>query len=200
MSPVVASIILIAVTVAVSIAIAVWMGALTALTVTTVPEVEVRITPDIYSPNCNIGVLNDIGVFHFEVKNNSNENKTITIMIDTDQGTLVNAELRVQAASENSTTITQKLVYPGSWVISAHSEDQKLIDSYSFMTLTNDIDAEIQTNVLKQIQEATNTAHQSNNIAFASLITSTAISSVTLIVTLAVPYFRRKKRITKKAL
>jgi len=178
LSPVVATVILIAVTVLVSIAIAAWMGA---LTVGITSAMEVNITPNIYSDTHNIGVLNENAVFVINIKNKSSELKNITILITTQEGNLFNEEISVKEKSENTTIINQKLLCVGSWIVKVLSMDSAIIESYSFVTVTNGIDADIQINALNNIQDAKNSAVTSNIIALLSLFISSTISIIALV-------------------
>jgi len=69
------------------------------------------------------------------------------------------------------------------------------VDSYSFITVKNEIDATIQINALKNIERSQKTASDSNAISFCSLIvslSSLAISAVAL-------YYSRKEKNTEMA-
>lgn len=152
-----------------------------------VPSLEVNIDPRIYSANNNIGVLNEEATFRVSLKNNGDYTRETTINITAEDSTLVNTTVNVDPKSGKNQTITQKLIYPGTWIIRVLSEDQETLDSYSFITVTNSIDADMQINALSNVQDIKNSSTVSNIIALLSLGVSIAALTVSV-------YVRQKRK------
>jgi len=158
-------------------------------------DVEVQINPSIFSGEYNIGVLNELSHFSIYVKNNSNVTREISVVILSEDSPVDESTFEVLSESTKNLTLTQKLSYIGNWVVKVADKDIGVVDSYSFITVKNEIDATIQINALKNIERSQKTASDSNAISFCSLIvslSSLAISAVAL-------YYSRKEKNTEMA-
>lgn len=172
-----AAVIMVAISIVATIGVAYFFLGLTSL----VPSLEVNIDPRIYSVNSNIGVLNEEATFRVSLKNNGNYTREITTTIAAEDSVLVNTTVDVDPESAKNQTITQKLIYPGTWIIRVFSEDHETLDSYSFITVTNSIDADMQINALSNVQDIKNSSIFSNIIALSSLAVSIAALTVSVL-------------------
>jgi flagellin-like protein len=184
LSPVVAAIILIAVVVAVGIATAAWMGALTFTFIT--EEMEIRVDVRLYSVDQNIGVLNEVASFFVAIKNNSNSTRAVDIVVNAEEHVVFNETVVIEPMSSRNVTITQKLALLGLWEIQVF-KDKKLADSYSFMTVINEAEADMKITQLENIRLNT-------NLSIAAL----TISIISVAVSIASVISERKRHIGEK--
>jgi len=130
----------------------------------------------IYSPDNNIGVLNEEGVFDITIENHVNTTRTFAVIIDADGHVLFNETVAIGAVSSRNLTITQKLIFTGLWAIELQ-ENGRIIDSYSFTTLTNKAEADMQINQLNNVRF-------NNNLSLAATIISSLSLGVSIYVVL----------------
>jgi hypothetical protein len=115
------------------------------------PALTASIKARIYSPDNNIGVLNEEGIFNITIQNHVNIPRTFTVIIDADGHMLLNETITTEAMASRNLTITQKLIFTGLWTIKLQ-ENGRIIDSYSFITLTNKVEADMQINQLNNMK------------------------------------------------
>lgn len=115
------------------------------------PAFTTSIKAQIYSPDNNIGVLNEEGVLNITIQNHSNMPRTFTIIMNANGHILLNETITIEAMGSRSLTITQKLLFTGLWMIEL-KENERIIDSYSFITLTNKVEADMQINQLNNMK------------------------------------------------
>ena len=156
---VVEAIILIAVTVAVSIAVAAFMGALT-ITFST----GIEINPQIYSVDYNFGVLNENAVFDISIENSLNESRKFNIVVSAEENEVYSEPIEIIGLEKRNIIINQKLLFSGLWTIKIF-EENKIIDSYSFVTLINKAEADLKITQMDNI-------NFNNNLSSISLIVS----------------------------
>jgi len=182
-SPVVAVIILIAVAVSASIVVAAWMGVLTFTFIAT-DEFDVEIGARIYSPQHNIGVLNEDGEFNISIKNLATSTRAVNVILVANENILFNETVAVESGSLEKLYITQKLIYSGSWRIEVTTDKditegyfkgkvKAFVDGYSFITLTNEAEADWNIVQLHNMNLNTNISIVSLLISILSMIVST---------------------------
>jgi FlaG/FlaF family flagellin (archaellin) len=187
LSPVVASIILIALTVGIAVIIAVWFGAMT-IGFEEPKPITCNITPNIFSTSNNVAILNEDAIFDVHIQNKHDSPKNVTIDVDSQEEKVESKEIEVDANSEQTITVNEKLTVPGYWIISV-SSDKDVLSTYSFVTMTSRVDALMQINALNALQESQESAAQADIIAMLSLLVSSTISGAALVISL----FRSKK-------
>lgn len=109
-------------------------------------EVEARI----YSANHNIGVLNEEAVFVISIRNDANSTRKINVVIEADEHVPYNKTIVIEPVSSTNFTITQKLLFLGSWYIQFFEDrevfdgkDREIAGGYSFITVVNEAEAEM---------------------------------------------------------
>lgn len=90
-------------------------GALSSFTVGSIAKDCVKISPFIYSPHDNIGVLNEQAMFNITIKNPYKENLQVTTQISYDGNGLFNNTRVIAPESTDTESISQKLSYTGLW-------------------------------------------------------------------------------------
>ena len=141
----------------------------------------VKIYPSIYSPHNSIGILNEEASFNITIRNPSKQNLILDMQITTNGNLVWNDTFVVLPESTNSTVVTQKLSYTGLWLVSVTSKDAKIGDTYSFMTLTNSVDANMQINALNEAMSNQGSSNWSNTIQVLGIVLSTIMSSIALV-------------------
>ena len=131
-------IIIVAVTVIVAITVAVWLGSLTFED----PTIT-NIHPQIYSSNHDVGVLNEYAIFDILIENNLNENRKFNIVVSANENYVYSETVELIGLEKRDIVINQKLFYTGFWTIKIF-EENKVMDQYSFLTLANDVEAELE--------------------------------------------------------
>jgi hypothetical protein len=162
--PVVAAIILIAVTVAVSVTVAAWMGS---LTFTFMSSTKIEIEPQIYSVTHNFGVLNEDAIFDISIENRANKSRTFNIIVSANENEIFNETVEIMSGAKRNLSIYQKLLFSGLWKI-AIFEGNKFVDGYSFVTLTNTVEADLKIN-------QNNNINLSNTLAIISMVVSISV-------------------------
>ena len=157
LSPIIASIILIAVTVTVAIAVAAWMSSLTI----GVPT-KIEIHSQIYSADHNIGVLNENAIFDISIENAVKETREFNILVSAEENEVYNETVELIGLEKRNIIINQKLLFTGLWTIKIF-EENKIVDGYSFVTMTNDVEAELEITEIDKI-------NFNNNLLTISLI------------------------------
>jgi hypothetical protein len=190
----VASIVLIGITVLTSIAVAVWMGGMT-VDIVESNIVTSKITPNIFSKSNNIAVLNETGIFNIQIQNNADSPKNVSIQVVSPEGKIDSKEIELEPKSVHYEIVNENLTISGLWNISVLSDSQ-VLDSYSFLTLTNRADALMQISAQNNLQGGNDIAAQSNMFAMLSLLFSGTISCAALIVSLR--NFKWLSRISNK--
>jgi hypothetical protein len=147
----------------------------------------VIINPTIYSPNDNIGILNEQATFNITIHNSHKENLEVKIQISGDGNVIVNDTHIIPPESTDNEVIVQKLSYTGLWVVRVLSQDPKIGETYSFTTLTNNVEADGQIYALKNTQNQQDLSTYAIIISVAGLISSVAISCLS--------YFKPRKRL-----
>jgi uncharacterized membrane protein len=115
------------------------------------PAFTTSIKTQIYSPDNNIGVLNEEGVFNITIQNHVNTSRTFAVIIDADGHVLLNETITTEAMASRNLIITQKLIFTGLWAIELQ-ENGIIIDGYSFTTLTSKVEADMQINQLNNVK------------------------------------------------
>ena len=172
------------ITIILSLSTAMWMG------VAPYKSFDLIITPKIYSPECNIGVLNELAIFEMHIRNELSTNEDIEITITADDEVILNKIIAINANSSRNETITQRLSNVGMWKIQGiHNEGT--IDSYSFKTLTNTVEAEIEIQGLAELERKTNQD-------FINLLTTIIVSIATVTGTIIgiLNYRKGRKKVT----
>ncbi len=134
----IALIILIAVTIIVAITVAVWLGSLTIEDPT-----KINIHSQIYSTNHDVGVLNEYAIFDISIGNNLNENRRFNIVVGADENEVYSETVELVGLEKRNIVINQRLLFTGLWTIKIF-EENKIMDQYTFVTLTNDVEAELE--------------------------------------------------------
>ncbi len=113
--------------------------------------IELNIHPKIYSPKSNIGVLNEESVFNIIIKNYENYSQEIIIRFKSDTIYVSNQTLYIDANKSMNVSLSQKLIYPGIWIIETLNED-KILESYSFLVVINRGEADTKINQWNNIK------------------------------------------------
>ena len=122
--------------VAIAVAAALTMYTWTTSTVTKQAPV-VTIHPKIYSPNHNIGVLNEVAVFNVTVENRANTDKRLRLIISGGGFTFKNETFVVKAANTTTYSIKFKLLYPGTWTVKVTDTRGNILEGYSSVSYTH---------------------------------------------------------------
>lgn len=146
------------------------------------PDVEAYIDPGIYAPNHNIGVLNEEAVFNIVIKNNLNHTTEVTVIVGEEDDVLVNKTVNMEPESSRDLSLTQKLISTGLWTIRVLDEHERVVESYSFVSVINDVEADMKINQRHDIQFNKNLA-----------ILATTISALSLFVSMVVAIYTRKQ-------
>ena len=136
-SSAIALIILITVTIIVAITVAVWLGSLTIENPT-----KINIHSQIYSTNHNVGVLNEHAIFDISIENNLNETRRFNIVVSAEENEVYSETIELVRLEKRKIVINQRLLFTGPWTIKIF-EENKIMDQYSFVTLPNDVEAEL---------------------------------------------------------
>lgn len=165
-------------------------------------QISVNITPKIYSPENNIGVLNEQASFELYLYNTGRQPITVLAEIEAEGTSVYSENISISSYASRNTTINQSLTQTGDWLVrliiyppSTQTSDHVIIignSSYAFVTVTNSIDAKLQINALNEIQESKDSADQSHTLASQSNIIS-ASSLIVSVVAMIVSIFRKPK-------
>jgi flagellar basal body-associated protein FliL len=137
-SSAIALIILIVVTITVAITVAVWLGSLSIEDPT-----KINIHSQIYSTNHDVGVLNEDAIFDIWIENNLKENRRFNIVLGIEENEVYSETVELVGLEKRNMVINQRLFFTGSWTIKIF-EENKIMDQYSFVTLPNDVEAELE--------------------------------------------------------
>jgi len=141
--------VLIIITVILAVLTAAWMG------IQHYRPFGVTITPTIYSSENNIGVLNELAIFKMKIWNELPTPEDLEITVTANDEVILNKTITIDANSSRNETVTQKVSNIGMWIVRANHK-QETIDSYSFKTLTNTIEADIEIEALENIRKSAN--------------------------------------------
>ena len=117
--------------------------------------VGLTITPTIYSSENNLGVLNEMAIFELRIWNEMPTPEDLEITVTANDELILSKTIRIDANSSRNETITQRLSNIGMWIVKTN-HNQETIDSYSFKTLTNTIEADIEIEALENIRKSAN--------------------------------------------
>jgi len=143
-SSTIALIILIIVTIIVAITVAVWLGSLTFEDPT-----KMNIHPQIYSAKHDIGVLNEYAIFDISIENNLKENRKFIIVLSAEENDVYIETVELIGLEKRNIVINQRLLLTGLWTIRI-LEENKIMEQYSFVTLPNDVEAELEITQIDQ--------------------------------------------------
>jgi len=144
--PLLATLVLVVIAVIIALMVTFWTG------VPGVPSgIELTINPKIYSPESNIGVLNEESVFHLYIRNYENYSQEIKTYLKSDTFFVNNQTLQIDAKKSMNVSLSQKLIYPGIWIIETFNED-KILESYSFLVVINKGEADTKINQWNNIR------------------------------------------------
>jgi len=160
---VVTTVLIVAVTLIAAVAIGGFVFALFGSTAS-VQRVEVSITPEIYSPGSNIGVLNQRANFSISIRNPLNLPQNVTLVVLDSTHPVQSIPFEVGKQRTMNGTVTQELDDVGYWTVEAKINGTG-ISSYSFQVVTNSQEADFQINQYRL-------AVQSNDLALAALVIS----------------------------
>lgn len=143
-SSTIALIILIVVTIIVGITVAVWLGSLTFEDPT-----KINIHQQIYSAKHNVGILNEYAIFEISIENNLEENRKFVIVVSAEENDVYSETVELVGLEKRNIVINQKLFLTGLWTLKIF-EENKIMDQYSFVTLSNDVEAELEITQIDQ--------------------------------------------------
>ena len=123
LSPVVAAIILIAVTVAVSIAVAAWMGS---LTIGFMETTELTVTDVTFTPGTNT-----TGVILLSVVNSGTSDATVTQARVNGDSIILSTPVSIAAGDPGSISLTHAVTAGSKYAISLFANDGTMIGSYT---------------------------------------------------------------------
>ena len=89
-------------------------------------------------------------------------------MVTANDDIILNKTVEVEAYSSKNETVKQRLSDIGMWVVRG-IHNQETIDSYSFKTLTNSVEAEIE---IQALDEATRKANQDSILLLLAIVSS----------------------------
>jgi hypothetical protein len=154
---------------------------------TAAPSLSAIITPEIFSPQNNIGLLNSQAYFIIDINNELHNSQPINVTVFGPigpQGPIVNiTTFNVNAYSAENVTVNQQLTYPGTWQVEVKSGAQ-FLQSYTFTTADNKGDADYQINQFQNMKDTENLAAQANLTAILSIIIGTSVSVISLVVSI----------------
>ena len=144
---------------------------------------SVKIFPDIYSQENNVGILNQEATFIINVKNPTNSSLSVKVSITGDgNSVLVNSPHIIAPNGGNNIEIKQKLSYTGFWLIKATTEDGLSEDSYSFAVYTSKVDADLYLTSLNREIARDNNSFYALIISIVALIIATIVNGLTFYV------------------
>jgi uncharacterized protein YneF (UPF0154 family) len=149
------------------------------------------IVPTIYSSKENIGVLNEMSTFEINIWNQGNSPKNVEIVLTVEDELITNETVSIAPGSSRNETLNQRLSDVGMWKVRAIFEN-KTIESYSFVTMTNKDEADL------KIEELQNEGARRSG-EFIKLIVEIVGSIVGIIIAVAggiwgIHKYRQKKK------
>jgi hypothetical protein len=152
----------------------------------------VNISPNIYSPQSNIAILNEAASFNVTVFNYTNESLVVKLSVIGDDNLLYNESFNVSNQSVSSMIVREKISYSGLWLVTASTNNTRMgVATYSFQTVTNAVEANAQINYLSNAMNQQNSTNFSNTLALAAIVISIIFGVVTSII--SVLSYRRKR-------
>ena len=121
-----------------------------------ITEVVARVDPVIYAPDHNIGVLNEAGLFHIYLENNVNNSITRRILFSAEGHVVRNETITLAAEGTRDLTLSQKLIFPGTWTIQVLDQDEGIVAGYSFLVVINRAEAKFRISQLDETQFSKN--------------------------------------------
>jgi flagellin-like protein len=168
-SPIVAALLLVAVTLIASVAV---VGFVFGIIGGASTGMEETVTPQIYSTSSAYGVLNEQANFTVVVSNFLALTQNGTVQILDASHVVQSAPFSVRPGRTVHIPLTQELNNTGIWIVEAKVNGSVVPRSYSFEVLTNTQDVQFQINEYAQVQQANNTALAALGAAIVSAITS----------------------------
>ena len=143
-SSTIALIMLIVVTIIVAITVAVWLGSLTFEDPT-----KINIHQQIYSAKHDVGILNEYAIFEISIENNLEETRKFVIVVSAEENDVYSETVELVGLEKRNIVINQRLFLTGLWTLKIF-EENKIMDQYSFVTLSNDVEAELEITQIDQ--------------------------------------------------
>lgn len=143
-SSTIALIMLIVVTIIVAITVAVWLGSLTFEDPT-----KINIHQQIYSAKHDVGILNEYAIFEISIENNLEETRKFVIVVSAEENDVYSETVELVGFEKRNIVINQRLFLTGLWTLKIF-EENKIMDQYSFVTLSNDVEAELEITQIDQ--------------------------------------------------
>lgn len=141
-----------------------------------VPGVTLTISPRIYAPEANIGVLNEEANFAIHATNRLDHAVPLTILVTAGNSVVQSQQATLLPGESKDFQISQELSTTGIWTVAvtATSNMTMPIESYSFEVKTNPEEANVAINQWKYMQWNGNLAGLSLLVAALSLCISIA--------------------------
>jgi hypothetical protein len=169
LNPIIAFTILILITVIVSISIAVWVGSLSFGEST-----EINFHAQIYSTNHDIGILNEQAIFDISIENMLNTSRKFSIFVSADERKVYEETIELIELEKRNVVVNQKLRFIGLWTIEIF-EENKIWYNYSFTTLANEEEAELDINRIDKIESTNNLLSNLGIVIVSALIVGIAV-------------------------
>jgi hypothetical protein len=106
---------------------------------------RVKVYAKIYSPSDNVGVLNEPATFNVTIQNPADSSDSVNLVVNVENHTLLNETVVLSPHSTKNSTINEQLLFLGEWKIQCF-EQKNLIGGYSFVTVMNKGEADMDIN------------------------------------------------------
>ncbi|MCW4001498.1 MAG: hypothetical protein NWE93_14805 [Candidatus Bathyarchaeota archaeon] len=132
----------------------------------------INISPSIYSPQNNLAILNEEASFDITTYNYTNDTLEVKLSIIGNDNIVYTENINISAKSEYNRYLRQTISYTGLWLVTASSNNTRMFATYSFQTVTNAQEANMQINSEMMYLNQQNSSDWSNTLASIAILVS----------------------------